>query len=227
MYRQLINVISKVTGRFRHRTFEFGNQPENLRIRMPATIRGGRRVFIGNDVFIGPNSIVMAITETQDIGRHPDEEHVEQTFDPKIEVGHRVSVTGRLQLAAHKRITIGNDVMIASNVFLSDALHAYDDGNRPYKYQGMSRVLPIVIEDGCWIGQNVVVMPGVTIGRLSIIGANSVVTRSIPERCIAVGAPAKVIKRWSDHAQSWLPEGEGQKARAESGADSLEKARHV
>jgi acetyltransferase-like isoleucine patch superfamily enzyme len=68
----------------------------------------------------------------------------------------------------------------------------------------MFRIAPIVIKRGCWIGQNVVVMPGVTIGELSIIGANSVVTRDVPARSIAVGSPATVIKTWDATGRRWV-----------------------
>jgi acetyltransferase-like isoleucine patch superfamily enzyme len=68
----------------------------------------------------------------------------------------------------------------------------------------MIRNAPIVIKRGCWIGQNVVILPGVTIGELSIIGANSVVTRDVPARSIAVGAPARVIKSWDATARRWV-----------------------
>ncbi len=67
--------------------------------------------------------------------------------------------------------------------------------NEPYKYQRVSRIAPIVSKCGHWKGQNVVVMSSVTIGELTIIGANSVVTHSIPSRSIAVGAPATVVKQ--------------------------------
>jgi lipopolysaccharide O-acetyltransferase len=63
----------------------------------------------------------------------------------------------------------------------------------------------VEIGRGCWIGQNVVILPSVKIGEMSIIGANSVVTQSIPERSIAVGAPARVIKQWDDKNREWRP----------------------
>lgn len=68
----------------------------------------------------------------------------------------------------------------------------------------MFRIAPIKIGRGCWIGQNVVVMPGVTIGEMSIIGANSVVTSNIPERSIAMGTPARVMKRWDEQKKDWV-----------------------
>lgn len=185
----------------------FSNQPESLEIKRPRTIRGSERMTVGNHVFIGPECNIRAVTKTGRSTQHPDGGHAEQTFTPKIVIGDRVSITSRLQLAAYKEVTIEEDVLIASNVFISDALHAYGRVDVPYRYQGFTGVSPIRIRRGCWIGQNVVIMPGVTVGEMSIVGANSVVTRSIPDRCIAVGAPARVIKRWDEEARCWVSVG--------------------
>ena len=104
---------------------------------------------------------------------------------------------------ANAEITIEDDVMFATNINITDALHGYDTANEPYKYQPMTRIAPITIKKGCWIGQNVLVMPGVTIGEYAIIGANSIVNKDIPARSIAVGNPAKVIKSWNETTQTW------------------------
>ena len=66
------------------------------------------------------------------------------------------------------------------------------------------KIAPICIKRGCWIGQNTVISSGVTIGELSIIGANTVVNRDISARSIAVGSPAKVIKQWNEKEQRWV-----------------------
>jgi lipopolysaccharide O-acetyltransferase len=58
--------------------------------------------------------------------------------------------------------------------------------------------------DSLWIGEHVVILPGVRIGEYSVIGANSVVTESVPARSVAVGAPARVVRRWSDERGSWV-----------------------
>jgi lipopolysaccharide O-acetyltransferase len=184
----------------------FGNRPRKLKINRPVAIRGASRIFFGEDVHIGPRSFLKAITKTSSLMTHPEGLHVTQYFDSKIVIGNRVSATSELHLAAHVGITIEDDVMLASNVFIADASHGYENAIVPYKYQGVTNVAPIVIKSGCWIGQNVVILPGVTIGELSIIGANSVVTRSIPARCIAAGVPARVIKRWHQETQSWVSE---------------------
>ena len=135
--------------------------------------------------------------------RTDKKQHIQQ-FNSKIIIGNNVTSTADLQIAAQSEIIIEDHVMFASNIHINDALHGSENANEPYKYQKISRIAPILIKRGCWIGQNVVILPGVTIGKYAIIGANSVVTKSIPDRCIAVGTPAKVIKKWDETKQRWL-----------------------
>lgn len=126
-----------------------------------------------------------------------------QTFEPKPTIGDWVTASSALQVFTLGEITIENDVMFASNIFICDSLHAYGNAEEPYKYQGMTPPEPIRIGEGRWVGQNVVILPGVTIGELSIVGANSVVTKDIPPRSIAMGAPARVTRRWSRETRGW------------------------
>ena len=135
----------------------------------------------------------------------PDRSIPIQTFESSITIGDRVTATAGLQIFAQDSITVEDDVMFASNVFLNDGSHGYGNGNFPFRYQPIANIAPITIKRGCWLGQNVVVMPGVTIGELSIIGSNSVVNKSIPSGSIAAGSPAKVIKRWNNQAGQWEP----------------------
>lgn len=182
----------------------FANQPRNLHIELPRRLFEAHCMFFGDDVTIGPGSLLVAQTyyPTQ-VMRHPYIDYPVQRFSPRIVVGNRVVATGMLTLAAMQEITIEDDVMFASNVMVSDGLHGFEHANEPYKYQRMFRIAPVAIKRGSWIGQNVVILPGVTIGELAIIGANSVVTRDVPARSIAVGNPARVIKRWDERGQQW------------------------
>ena len=202
----MIGVVKKLVHRLwkRGQSPRFANVPEDLTVIQPVSFRRPERITIGSGVYIGQNSIVGAIVRTGPITTHPDGGHVAQEFDSRIVIGNRVAAIAGLQVLAHQCITIGDDVMLANNVFLCDALHGYEHARFPYKYQGMFRIQPIKIGRGCWVGQNVVVMPGVTVGEMSIIGANSVVTRNIPSYSIAVGAPARVIKKWDDTAGDWV-----------------------
>ncbi len=183
---------------------EFGNSPENLVIELPRSICNPGQMFLGDDIWLGPGSLLMVIKRYPTPSMMPPgkRDHA-QRFTPRIKIGHRVTSTGNLQVSAIEEIIIEDDVMFASNVFLCDALHGYETANVPYKFQDMSRISPILVKRGSWIGQNAVIMPGVVIGECSIVGANSVVTKSLPDRCIAVGAPARIIKKWDEKNQAW------------------------
>lgn len=111
-------------------------------------------------------------------------------------------------IVAHDKVKIGSHVLAASKVFISDTSHgAYKGTNQasPSVIPGKRQytVKAVIIGDNVWIGENAVILPGARIGSGSVIGANSVVTGSIPENCIAAGAPARVLKIW-DKGRGWI-----------------------
>ena len=99
-------------------------------------------------------------------------------------------------------VTVGNDVRFAQNITMSGLNHTYEDITRPISEQGVSTA-PIVIEDEVWIGANVFVAAGVTIGRHSIVGGGSVVTKDVPAYSIVAGNPAKIIKQYNPETKKW------------------------
>ena len=99
-------------------------------------------------------------------------------------------------------ITIGNNVILAQNIVASGLNHEYRDPNVPIHLQSVTTA-PITIEDDCWIAANVVITAGVTIGKHSVVGAGSVVTKSIAPFSVATGNPAKTIKRYDAGTQKW------------------------
>jgi len=103
---------------------------------------------------------------------------------------------------ATKEIIIEDFVLTADKVYISDNLHNYEDINRPILLQGVKQINPVRIGSGSWIGENVCVI-GASIGKNCVIGANSVVTKDIPDFCVAVGSPAKVIKRYNSNSKQW------------------------
>ncbi len=121
----------------------------------------------------------------------------------EVQIGYGFSATEFFRLTALEKVTIGNNVLIGSSVTIMDCNHGTDpDIQGGYLKQQMITG-KVVIEDGVWCGDHVIILPGVTIGQHSIIGAGSIVTKSIPEYCIAVGNPAKVIKRWNAEYKRW------------------------
>ena len=99
-------------------------------------------------------------------------------------------------------VKIENDVILAQNVTLSGLNHNFEDINQPISRQGVSKA-PVIIESGAWIGANSVIPPGVTIGKNSVLGAGSIVVSDIPPYSLAVGSPAKVIKRFDHDSGEW------------------------
>ena len=99
-------------------------------------------------------------------------------------------------------VTIGNDIRLAQNITLSGLNHNYEDVNIPIHKQGVSTA-QIEIEDNAWIGANVVVLAGVKVGKHSIIAAGSVVTKNIPPYSVAVGNPARVLKKYNPETNIW------------------------
>lgn len=99
-------------------------------------------------------------------------------------------------------IHIGNDVRLAQNVVLSGLNHNYTEIDSPIHEQGVS-TKQIVIEDESWIGANVVVVPGVTIGKHSIVAAGSVVTKNVPAYSVAAGNPARLLKQYDFNTKQW------------------------
>lgn len=183
----------------------FATRPKNLTINLPRRIHGADRIEVGDDVTLGPGCLLVVVD------RYPSPSLQSrsrprplQTFTPRIVLGNRVTATSNLTVAAHQEVVIEDDVLFASNINITDGLHGYANANEPYKYQPIFRIAPIRIGRGSWIGQNVVVLPGVSIGELAIVGANSVVTHDVPPRSIAVGSPARVIRRWDEQRQSWV-----------------------
>lgn len=121
-----------------------------------------------------------------------------------IFIGDRVIVNMNCTFLDNNRIEIGNDVLIAPNVQIYTATHSTHLNERMVQNwtegQEICRTyaLPVKIEDGVWIGGGAIILPGVTIGRNSVIGAGSVVTHSVPANCIAVGNPCRVIKHLNE-----------------------------
>jgi acetyltransferase-like isoleucine patch superfamily enzyme len=112
---------------------------------------------------------------------------------PTLHIGDRSYIGRFVHINAWRSVTIGRDVLIADRVFISDADHRYDDVDTPIAQQGDAFVGEVVLREGCWIGIGAVILPGVTIGRNAVVAANAVVTRSIPDRSVAAGVPARVI----------------------------------
>jgi acetyltransferase-like isoleucine patch superfamily enzyme len=149
---------------------------QGVRLMPGAVIKARGRMLVEPGVIIGRDSVIVA-----------DREAV-------VEIGAGTKVNQRCFITAKRRIAIGRHVLFSNNVFICDHLHAFDDVETPVMRQGATEPRPVEIGEGTWLGINVVVMPGVRVGRHCVIGANSVVTADVPDFGVAVGAPARLVR---------------------------------
>ena len=105
-------------------------------------------------------------------------------------------------IIAKHSIVIKQNVLIADKVFITDCTHKYEDSDRPIISQGIELLSDVVIGEDSWIGENVSIL-GVSIGKHCIVGSNSVVTKSLPDYCVAAGVPAKIIKKYNHSNNIW------------------------
>jgi acetyltransferase-like isoleucine patch superfamily enzyme len=128
------------------------------------------------------------------------DKHNGVVFLPSICIGNNVSLSYNCHIGAINKIIIQDNVLIGSNVFITDHSHG-DASKEELKISPNKRILfskgPVIIEENVWIGENVTILPGVTIGKNSIIGANTLVIKSIPANCVAVGNPARIVKHFN------------------------------
>lgn len=162
---------------------------EDLRVSCPEAIK------IGNNVAIDTDARLLCWNKYNMVDPV-------QYLTPKLTIGDGCHITRNLTIQCAGYIEIGKDVLIASNVLIIDYNHGSDPEKSDYLQQNLL-VKSVVIGDACWIGQNVIILPGVTIGEHSIIGAGSIVTKSVPPYSIAVGNPAKCIKQFDFSIKKW------------------------
>ena len=133
-----------------------------------------------------------------------------QFFSPKLIIGNRVSVGEYVHIGCNHRVVIGDDVLMGSKIYITDHNHGVYRGDNadspviPPSDRQLTEGESVEIGDRCWIGEFVTILPGVTIGEGCIIGSHSTVTHDIPANSIAVGSPARVVKRWNDDNKAWL-----------------------
>jgi len=166
--------------------------PKTRIIRRPVYIRNEGSLTLGKGFSSGPGLIIEVFGE-----------------NAKIEVGENVMAFHNLHIGAVESVIIGDRVLIASNVYISDHSHGNYSGisqsspiEPPVKRELVSN--PIEISNDVWLGENVSILPGVKIGKGSIIGAGAVVNNDVPDYCIAAGVPAKLVKKYSFEKKQWI-----------------------
>lgn len=168
--------------------------PKARIIRFPIDIRGKKYIDVDEGFTTGVGCRIEAYPEGN---------------SKTLFIGKNFQMNDYVHITAKQNVTIGNNVLLASKIYISDCTHGSYEGNDNDSHPDMApaeRVLiskPVVIADNVWLGEFVSVLPGVTIGKGTIVGANSVVTKNLPPYVIAVGSPAKPIKSFNFDTQKW------------------------
>lgn len=177
----------RLLSRVRNKSFSilisgaFARFGKNSTLTLPIRIGGEERISIGDGVFVGADSWIQTL---------PDGDN----RSIALVIADGTSIAASCVISAMRSVVLEQNVLLARNVYISDHSHKYDDPKIPILEQGQDKIRPVRVRRGAWLGQNVVIMPGVTIGVGAVVGANSVVRIDVPDHCIAVGAPARVVK---------------------------------
>ncbi len=149
-----------------------------------AAMFGESGIQLGADTMIGPYVSISA-------GMGPGQELIS---DRIVVIGDRCLIGRQSSIVGHFSIEIEDDVFFGPNVYVTDQNHGFEDPDVPIGRQTMGEK-PVKIGAGSWLGANVVVLPGVTIGKHVVVGAGSVVSKDLPDNRGAGGAPARVVKQ--------------------------------
>lgn len=166
---------------------EFGKVGRNVYIGKIDLLKGAQYISLADNVSISERCIIEVY----------DSYH-EQKFAPILTIGTNSHIGDDGHITCINRVQIGNNVLMGRKIFITDNAHGASErdlldtapNKRPLTSKG-----PVIIEDNVWIGEMVCIMPGVRIGKGSIIGANAVVTKDIPPYSVAAGNPARIIKQ--------------------------------
>ena len=165
---------------------------KNIYIGLGSKIVGGVNIILSDNVKIMPQAMIVSLSKGI------------------IEIGESTEVSMYSRVASVGRVSIGRHVLMGPHVFIADYNHEYRDPTKPIMYQGNSFVSTkdgsptLSIGDDSWIGTNVVIVGNVHIGKHCVIGANSVVTKDIPNYSVAAGIPARVVKRYDFEEKEWV-----------------------
>ncbi len=166
---------------------------------------GEQYMRIGDNVVVGPYCTLSAGVMP---GHVPD-------HDPVVTIGDDVLIGRGSGVVGHRSVTIGDGVFTGHNVYVTDANHGYQNVHETIGRQ-FSEPRPVVVGAGSWLGHGTVVLPGAQVGEHVAIGAASVVTGALPSYSVAVGNPARVIRRYDTEREEWIKElgGHAESARA-------------
>lgn len=152
-------------------------------------------ISIGDNVYLAPDVWLTVIP-----GGMSD-------IHPRLVLGDRCSIGKRTNISSHNQVVVETGVLMGPSVVIMDYNHEFSDPEKPILEQGVTPGGRIIIQRNCWIGQGAAILCGhgeLIIGRNSVIGANSVVTRSCPPHSVVAGNPARLVRRYDSQTGTWI-----------------------
>lgn len=169
----------------------FGSIGSRSRIIKPLKMRNMENIFIGNRVTIARDAWLFTLPALKN-------------REPKLVIGDGCQIGNFNHITCVNSVVLGSKVLTADRVHISDNSHCYENADIPILDQPVISKGPVTIGDGTWLGENVSIL-SCSIGRNCVIGANSVVTKDIPDFCVVVGIPGRIIKRFDVKSRTWQP----------------------
>ena len=158
----------------------------------PLNIANPDCISIGENVHIGHGARIEALTGW----------YGGQQFAPELEIQDGVDTGQNFTIGCANRVVIGRNTIISFDVFITDNDHAYEQIDVPVMQQPLI-VQKTIIGENCFIASGVKILAGTVLGKQCIVGSNSVVRGEFPDYCVIVGAPARVVKRYSAQSGRW------------------------
>ena len=167
----------------------FGAIGSRSRIIKPLKMRNMENIFIGSRVTIARDAWLFTLPAIKNCV-------------PKLVIGDGCQIGNFNHITCVNSVVLGSKVLTADRVHISDNSHCYENPELPILDQPVVSKGPVVIGSGSWLGENVSIL-SCSIGRNCVIGANAVVTRDVPDFCVVVGIPGRIIKKFDTESKTW------------------------
>lgn len=189
-----MKLFQKIMNKFSYWSYKnkVGSHDGYFNIEAGVTINNIKCLHLGKEVSIGSNTFIGPVIT-----------YAGELYTPQIVIGDKTWIGKNCSIAAIDRVEVGQNVLFAGHVHITDHSHGYEDITQPIAAQKLISKGPVFIEDNCWLGFSCEILSGVHIGKHSIVAARAVVTKDVPPYSIVAGNPARIVKQYNFETEQW------------------------